>query len=272
VSSPRSEGRVLREARGTTRRVARTFAIACRLLPRDVRDDVYRLYLVFRTLDDLVDDGDPRAAERLTLVEAWCEDDVVASSEAAILADLERRHTVPRDAMSDFCRGMWTDIANEPMMTEADVDTYCHRVAGTVGIVMSALLGTVDDAQARPRAAALGRAMQRTNILRDIDEDLECGRTYVARETITRFGGPWALEPGRREGLLRDQIRRADALYNEGIAGIALLRRGRRAIAAAAAMYREILRQIERDGYGARPGRSVVPTSRKLLVAARARG
>lgn len=55
--------------RETTRSVARTFALACRLLPRGVRDDVYRLYLVFRTLDDLVDTGDPRAEARITAVE-----------------------------------------------------------------------------------------------------------------------------------------------------------------------------------------------------------
>ena len=61
-------------------------------------------------------------------------------------------------------------------------------------------------------------------------------------------------------------------VYREGLAGIPLRRCGRRAIAAAAAMYRAILRQIEREGYGARRGRPVVPTSRKLLVAARARG
>jgi phytoene synthase len=112
--------------------------------------------------------------------------------------------------------------------------------------------------------------MQRTNILRDIDEDMAGGRTYLAAETLHRFG-PRALEPGRREALLRDQIARADALYEVGLAGIPLLCAGRRAIAAAAAMYREILRQIEREGYGARPGRAVVPASRKLLVAARAR-
>ena len=58
-------------AKETTRRVARTFALACRLLPRDVRDDVYLLYLVFRTLDDAVDNGEPDAAGRLAAVEAW---------------------------------------------------------------------------------------------------------------------------------------------------------------------------------------------------------
>jgi 15-cis-phytoene synthase len=261
---------ILAEARGTTKRVARTFAVACRLLPRGIRDDVYRLYLVFRTLDDLVDDGDPRAWERVTLAEAWAADDVVASQEAAILADLDRRHAIPRDAIAEFCRGMWTDLLAEPLLTEADVDRYCHRVAGTVGIVMAALLGTIDDAVARPRAAALGCAMQRTNILRDIDEDLGGGRVYVARETLRRFG-PGSLEAGRREALLRDQIARADALYEEGIAGIPLLCSGRWAVSAAAGMYREILRQIEREGYGEQPGRPVVRPGRKFLVAARAR-
>ena len=53
------------EARDTTRRVARTFALACRMLPRDLRDDVYLLYLVFRTLDDLVDEGRPAAPARV---------------------------------------------------------------------------------------------------------------------------------------------------------------------------------------------------------------
>jgi len=56
---------VLAEARATTNRVARTFSIACRLLPRELRDDVYLLYLVFRTLDDLVDDGMPEASARI---------------------------------------------------------------------------------------------------------------------------------------------------------------------------------------------------------------
>jgi len=258
------------EARATTKRVARTFALACRLLPRPVRDDVYLLYLVFRTLDDLVDNGEPAACERLQAVEAWCAGEPAQSREVRLLSDLERRHPLPRYAIADFCAGMHQDLAGAQIVTEDDLDVYCHQVAGTVGVVMSAVLGATDPA-APSHASALGKAMQRTNILRDIDEDLANGRVYLARETLERFGcGRTPPPPAEREALLRDQIARADALYEAGFEGIALLPVGRRAICAAGAMYREILRQIERDGYGSQ-GRAIVSRKRKLLVAARTR-
>lgn len=265
---PRAVERLtLDEARDTTERVARTFALACRLLPPGVRDDVYLLYLVFRRLDDVVDERRPYAAGRVAAVDAWARGlPGERTREVAILRALAERHPLPREAFADFCAGMRQDIERDVLVTEADVDRYCYRVAGTVGLVMAALLGTSEPDRARAAAASLGMAMQRTNILRDIDEDRASGRIYVAQETIARFGG---LEPGRRAELVRDQIARADALYDDGCAGIELLRSGRRAVAAAAAMYREILRQIEREGYGARPGRAVVPVPRKLAVAAR---
>jgi 15-cis-phytoene synthase len=262
---PRRESPALTEARSTTRRVARTFSIACRLLPREIRDDVYLLYLVFRTLDDLVDEHDPGAAAAVEAVEEWCRAGTVTSRESRLLASIAERHPLPRHALLDFCLGMRDDIAGRPLTTEGDLDTYCYRVAGTVGVVMASILGT-RGAGADRRAAALGMAMQRTNILRDIDEDHANGRIYLARATLERFGHP---APGAREALVRDQIARADALYEEGMAGIPQLVRGRRAIAAAAGMYREILRQIEREGYGRRAGRAVVPRRRRLVLAAR---
>jgi phytoene synthase len=160
---------------------------------------------------------------------------------------------------------MRQDLARATFATEAELDRYCYRVAGTVGLVMTAVLGARDLTRARPAAAALGMAMQRTNILRDIDEDAAAGRTYISDEALARYG---SLAPGRRADLLHDQIARADALFDRGLAGVAELRRGRHAIAAAGAMYREILRQIERDGYGVTAGRAVVSRPRKLAVAA----
>jgi len=264
--SATARARTLGEARATTRSAARTFALACPMLPRRVRDDVYLLYLVFRTLDDLVDDGDPEAAAAVAAVEGWCETGSVTTRETVILADLATRHELPRGALRDFCAGMRDDLGGLRVGTEAELDAYCYRVAGTVGVVMTALLGSTS-AEADRHAAALGIAMQRTNILRDIDEDLAAGRCYVPQETLARLGGD--LGPGDRAALLRDQIARADARFDEGLAGVRLLRSGRLATRAAAGMYREILRQIERDGYGVTAGRAVVPTWRKLLAAAR---
>lgn len=259
---------VLLEARTTTRRVARTFSIACRMLPRRLRDDVYLLYLVFRTLDDLVDHGAPDAAARIAAVEDWCDGGPPRTREAELLERLAQRHPLPRDAMRDFCAGMRQDLDWPEFPDEDAIDLYCYQVAGTVGVLMSSLLGTRDGGtRSTPAAIALGMAMQRTNILRDIDEDGERGRIYFAQQTLTRFGDG-ALVPGRREPLLRDQIARADALYGQGMEGVALLASGQRGVAAAAAMYREILRQIEREGYGAQPGRAVVTGRRKLAVAA----
>ena len=123
-------------------------------------------------------------------------------------------------------------------------------------------------------ARALGSAMQRTNILRDIDEDLANGRVYIARAALQRCGldsnaseGPTSLRDGDRRALLREEIARAEAEYVEGISGIRYLQHGGRSIRAAALLYREILRQIERDGLGARrPHRSVVGQARKALL------
>jgi phytoene synthase len=255
------------EARATTNRVARTFSLACRLLPRGVREDVYLLYLVFRSLDDLVDEGRPEAAARVAAVEAWAHGaSVPGTREVAILEDLALRHRLPRAALADFCEGMRWDLEGRSFATEDELDAYCYRVAGTVGVVMAAVLGTTDDARARPAAAALGMAMQRTNILRDLDEDGAAGRTYLAQEITDHFGAP---VPGAREALLRDQIAKADARYDEGLAGVRYLVNGAGAVRAAGWMYREILRQIERDGYGARAGRAAVRRRRKAWVAAR---
>lgn len=258
---------LLEEARATHRAIGRTFWLASRLLARDIRDDVHLLYLVLRTLDDVVDERRAEADEVVGAVESWARGGAATSREARILEAIEARHGIERSVVDDFCAGMRDDLSRRIIQTEADLDEYCYRVAGTVGLLMTSLLGSDDPAAARRPAIALGQAMQRTNILRDIDEDAGNDRVYLARETIERFGSP---APGQRAELLRDQIARADALYDEGIAGIAHLRSGGVAIAAAAGMYRQILREIEREGLGQRPGRAVVPLRRKVGAAARA--
>lgn len=283
---------LLPEARATIVRVARSFSLAARFLPPQVRRDVDLLYLALRSLDDLVDEeagsGDAErraAAERITAIKDWAQLPHASPSDAdanaskggrelLIFADLSRRYpSLPRDAVVDFLAGMSADLAGPRIATEAEHERYCYQVAGTVGRLMAAILGVTSGAEddADRAARALGLAMQRTNILRDIDEDLAAGRVYLSDEALHAAGidpaapsGPTSLRDGDRRVLLRDQIARADVAYKAGIGGIRHLRHGQRSIAAAAALYREILRQIERDGLGRRrPHRSVVGRARK---------
>jgi phytoene synthase len=259
-------GEAVLEARAVTERHATTFAFACRLLPAEIRDDVYLLYQVFRTVDDLVDEHAPDARERLRALAAWASGDPGAvSPETEVLDALAARHPLPRDAVTDFCAGMERDLGGARFATERELDRYCYEVAGTVGVVMTAVLGSREPDSARASAAALGMAMQRTNILRDIDEDAAAGRVYISDEARRRHGG--SLEPGARSELVREQIARADELYEDGLLGLSTLRQGRAAIAIAARLYREILREIERGGFGRLPGRAVVSRRRRVRTA-----
>lgn len=233
-----------------------------RLLPAGLRADVHRLYCVLRTLDDLVDGDDPRAAHRVGAVERWAQGQAADTPETLVLSDLSRRYPLPRDALMEFCEGMRHDLARASVDTEEDFLRYCQQAGGSVAIVLANMLGTTRS-EGEMKMAALGRAMQVTNILRDIDEDLGHGRVYIASETIERFGFP---TPGAREALLRGEIARADALFEEGAGAIPLLRNGGRAMALAAALYREILRQLEREGLGREPGRVTVPAWRMRLL------
>ena len=247
-----------------------TFAPAMRLLPGQTRADVRTLYGVLRTIDDLVDDDDPRAPKRVESLERWTRGWAPDSPETHALSDLATRHPLPREQLGEFCRGMRHDIGRARIADDADFDRYCQWAGGSVGIVLAVLLGATgpDEERAKEGMAALGRAMQVTNILRDIDEDLAARRVYISKSAIERFGFP---APGAREELLRDHIARADALYEEGLPAIGLLARGREAMALSAALYREILRQIEREGFGRSAGRVVVPLARREELAKRHR-
>ena len=282
---------LLPEAQATINSVARSFALAARFLPRDVRDDINLLYLALRRLDDLVDLEAPSgsaqradAQQRLAAIRTWLSTGAVADAggdELAIFVDLQRRTpALPTDAISAFLDGMESDLAGPVMESDADLDLYCYQVAGTVGRLMAALLGVRggDDAQADRAARALGAAMQRTNILRDIDEDLANGRVYLPATSLRRVGldpaaasGPTSLRDGDRRALYMAEIARADAEYEVGVAGIRHLLNGGRSIRVAGHLYREILRQIERDGFGVRrPHRPVVGRVRKAAALLRA--
>ncbi|HEY4810963.1 MAG TPA: phytoene/squalene synthase family protein [Solirubrobacteraceae bacterium] len=241
---------------------ASTFEPGLRLLPRDLQADARKLYGLLRTVDDLVDEHDPQAASRVNAIERWAHAEEADTPETRTLSALAQRYPVPPESIIEFCQGMRHDLAEGTLASETDLERYCQYVGGAIGVVLTRMFGSTDPS-CEDRMAMLGRAFQRTNILRDIDEDHDHGRVYVARRTIERFGSP---TPGAREALMRDQIARADQLYDEGLSAIPLLSRGGRGMAVSVSLYREILRQIEREGYGRQRGRINVPSWRMHLL------
>ena len=260
----------LLDARRTTRRVARTFALACRLLPRDVRDDVYLLYLVFRTLDDAVDDGEPDARERLAAVEDWAAGGAARGREASLLEDLARappaaargvRRLLRRDARRSRRRADPRRPRPRPLLLPRRRDR--RRRDGA-----RARRCATPSARCRPPRRSARRCSARTSCATSTRTLRPAASTSRARRSSA------AADRSRRVSARRSCATRSPVptrSTRSAARGIALLARGQRAITAAAAMYREILRQIERDGYGAMPGRAVVPRRRKLLVAATVR-
>ncbi|MGH7870154.1 MAG: phytoene/squalene synthase family protein [Candidatus Dormibacteraceae bacterium] len=252
--------------------VSKSFSTATQLLPSKTRSDVQLLYLVVRRLDDLVDKRSSEAADRLQAALAWAEQGAVGSPEAEILEYLARRYSqLPRAAVIDFCSGQLQDLSGIHFSTEADLNIYCYQVAGTVGRLMACLLGA-NSPEADLAARSLGIAMQRTNILRDIDEDLAVGRCYLPTATL-ELAEIRDLASNDRSLLLRIERSIAEWWYAEGLKGLVNLPQGRSrwAIRSAAYIYRDILAQIERDGWGARrPLRSRLSGWRRLIWVLRA--
>lgn len=265
--TPASETRIRPRRDPAAVLAASTFSVGLLLLPPNLQRDARELYKLLRTIDDLVDEQHPDASHRVDALEQWSEGSRASTPETHTLERLTEAYPISHDAVYGFCEGMRHDLEHAEIDTEADFERYCQLAGGTVGVMLCGLLGTRHP-DAEQKMETLGAAMQWTNILRDIDEDLANGRLYIPQSTIQQFGFP---HPGNREQLLKDQIPRVDALYTEGMSAIALLDHGQRAIGVSGTLYREILRQLECAGYGRNPGRVKIPPARtqELIIAYR---
>jgi 15-cis-phytoene synthase len=267
----------------------RTFHFATRFMPRARRSQVVTLYAFFRTLDDLVDVPEPGRAEatvrdELDAWRAWfetgCRQRAPREPLGSRLAAIVDEHQLPTTIFLDFLRGMQMDVERRQIERFADLREYCYCVAGTVGLAMAHLLGARTP-QALRAAEELGVAMQLTNVLRDVGGDLRLGRMYLPADELRAAGLSrehlWRLvERGARpddavRALLREQVDRAYAYYQRGMAGIWLLPEDARLpILIAARLYRAILTAIHRNDYDVLRWRAATSLPRKVSEAARA--
>jgi len=169
-----------------------SFYLAMRILPAAQRDAMYQVYAFCRAVDDIADSDRPRA-ERSAALDAWRAqiDACYAGTPPAALAALTRHiHTfhLQREDFHAMIDGMAMDAAADICAPdEATLDLYCDRVASAAGRLSVRIFGMAE-APGRALAHHLGRALQLTNILRDIDEDADLNRCYLPRELLAREG------------------------------------------------------------------------------------
>lgn len=269
------------DERAIIRRHSKSFALAARLLSPIARRRAERLYAWCRHADDAIDHAPAPHAAALALADLRADLDAVYAGRspntpaAELLAAVVDDCRLPRRYPEELLAGMAMDAAGTRYETFDELLVYCHRVAGTVGLMMGHALGVSDD-RAGSHAGRLGIAMQLTNIARDVAEDWNRGRLYLPLDWL---GGVMPESGPLRDDLIAPSIERllveAEAHYAAGDEGLKYLdRRSRIAVQVARIVYSDIGNRVRSVGCRPSAGRAVVPLRRKLtaVMSAVARG
>lgn len=170
-----------------------SFYTAMRLMPKAEREAMFAIYMFCRLVDDIADDGTrPRPARAAALAE-WRRDlDALyadrSAGQATFLQGPVRAFGLVQADFLDVIDGMAMDVAADIRAPDLEtLDLYCDRVAVAVGR-LSTRVFSMEEAPGRELAHNLGRALQLTNILRDLDEDAAMGRLYLPRELLLQAG------------------------------------------------------------------------------------
>jgi 15-cis-phytoene synthase len=254
-------------SRQMIRQGSKSFHLASLLLPQRVREPGRALYGFCRMADDAVDDAkDPRAAvtelaQRLDMIYAGRPG---SDPTDRAFADVASRFGIPRAIPAALIEGFAWDAEGRTYTNFPELRAYAVRVAGTVGAMMSLLMGQRDQT-ALARATDMGVAMQLSNIARDVEEDAVNGRVYLPLDWLAerKLSKRDVLkEPGAAAQIATRLVHEADDLYARAATGIRLLPRSCRAsIHAARLLYAAIGHEAKRRGH---QGRAVVPHWRKL--------
>lgn len=267
--------------RALLRTGSRTFHAASLALPRRVADPAIALYAFCRLADDAVDcnrDGDSgrvAAVARLSdRLDRACRGMPLPQPADRAFAGVMARFSIPRELPEALLEGLSWDAESRRYETLDDLSDYAARVAGSVGAMMSLVMGRRAP-QTVARACELGIAMQFTNIARDVGEDARAGRLYLPLSWLRESNiDPDAFLADPRftpeiAALVQRLLDAADALYARAMPGIAKLPAScRPGIRAARSLYAEIGRQVERNGGDSISTRAVVSGRRKIGVLA----
>ena len=263
----------------------RTFFLATRLLAPEQRPPVHALYGFARYADDILDDLNPsldtatRAARLQRLSDQFfAHTEHPAEPVLAAVTHTAHHYGIGDELFDDFLTSMRMDLTITDYPDRAALNLYMKGSAEAIGLQLLPILGTVGPTgEAAPHAAALGRAFQLTNFLRDIDEDLTRRRVYLPADELAAYNVDrdllmWCHDNRQTDRRVRNalvdqhDITRRVYRYAEG--GIALLApRSRACVATALTLYSEILDRIEDCDFAVFSQRATVGTARRLGVA-----
>jgi phytoene synthase len=257
-----------------------SFHYSFRLLDPARRAAITALYAFCREVDDVVDEvSDPNVA-RVKL--AWWRTEVEATFRgtphhpvALALVPVVRRYALQQSQLQTVIDGMQMDLDKTRYLDFTELEAYCHRVAGVVGVMSAEIFGYENPAT-RNYARDLGVAFQLTNIIRDVGEDARRGRIYVPQDDLARFGVSSSDVLRARASpafaqLMAFEVDRARGWYDRALGELPPSdRRAQRAGLAMAAIYRTLLDEIARDDFRVLDRRIALTPLRKLWIATRA--
>ena len=254
-----------------------SFYSAMRLMPKAEREAMFAIYAFCRAVDDIADDGVGTRAERHDALNGWRMDlDVLYAGgnplHGAFLKDAIATYALRKEDFLAVIDGMDMDVAEDIRAPDlAALDLYCDCVASAVGRLSVKVFG-MDDGPGFALAYHLGRALQLTNILRDLDEDASIGRLYLAREHLEAAGVTTrdptaAIGDPRIDAACRATAALAHSHYREADKILDARPKGRiRTPRLMGAVYAEILRRMESVGWVPPRRRVSLPKSRLAII------
>ncbi|HEY3289292.1 MAG TPA: squalene/phytoene synthase family protein [Anaerolineae bacterium] len=242
-----------------TREHSKSFYLSTHFLPTEIRRAIRAFYAFCRATDDMVDQPAHAGADRISLAE-WRRLSRLPSGQQrhpilSAWADTREYYGVPQLLIEELIDGCEMDLHVHRYETFDELSQYCYCVASTVGLVSMHIIGTITNrpaamACAHDAAVKLGIALQLTNILRDVGEDLQRGRIYLPQEDMRRFQYTESdlhhrVVNDHFRNLMRFEMERARSLYDAFYCGIAYLKpEGRLAVGTAISLYQSILGRI----------------------------
>ncbi len=262
---------------------SRSFSAASMLFGRYDRKRVSYLYSYCRLTDDLVDHAAGTDRQTFEALDKWeklsrCAYDGKASGIAWLDVAMQdaRNAGLPFSVVEALLQGVRSDISTVAVEDVGELDRYCYRVAGVVGQWMCYVFG-VTDRRMLDRATALGKAMQLTNILRDVGEDYRNGRRYLPQSLMDEFEVDEEALQAMMNGapvndayraLIKHMMHRADRLYDYAWEAIPRLPSGfQRAVVVSAALYQGIHDEIVANAYDNLTKRAFTSPGKKAVLA-----